>query len=301
MRKALALTSMMALAVIDIGCVATYSSRSVTVGQQDTVTVLPEVATVDADLRDNWRVVMARCFIVRRHMQAERESIIRNNRATGAVFAGLAAAFGAAATIYSAATDQPDRLVTAVLGAGAGISAAPTFAYFGSDIREQDVQTRIATLDRTRAQAVQVSQRLVTEGQAVTSARHSAEAAVTASGTAATALEDAARERAQAQEAFGRATTEQADAERALTAARAGTEANRAATARVAAARQALTDSRTTLDAKTEAWFVARARHESARSTETDRTHDLEGARTTLHASERELETLLQGMSEACQ
>lgn len=283
------------------GCVHPYTGSPVQVGANDTVSVLPRTGTADDDLRENWRVVMGRCFIVRRQMQNEAESIQRNNRAIGAVFAGLAAGFGAATTIYNAATDTPERVVTTVLGAGAALSTVPTFAYFGSDSREQEVRTRIAVIDRFREQATQLATRMTNEGLAVSAAVTASETADRerdSAQTAYSALEGARNQAREAREA----------AQRALGAAQqqlrdAGTNAarRRAAEAAVSAAQHDLDSRQPETDAASERMCQARSERDAKRTVATERARARDSARDTLHNTEHQLNDVLQRMTEACQ
>lgn len=281
------------------GCAATYSGYAMI--PLDPSTVLPTTSTNDEGLRTNWERTIGRCSLVRRNMLREAETIQRNDRAIGSVFAGLAAGFAAATTIYSASTDQPDRLVTTILGAGAGLSTVPTFAYFGADTREQEVRTRITEIDRLRGLAVQSSIDLAAHAAAVSAAEDALGDALK-DVTDATAARDAGETaRSTADTALGAAHTELNAAQAAATPPR-GTPAQRGAAATaLALAQTALADRQRASHERSEAMCTLRANLQAATTRRQERSTALATAEARLHQSEQDLETHLQRMVVACQ
>jgi len=132
-------------------CVSPYNTPPITVAKTDVVTEIAlryEVDDKNPVLSGNWRNVMATCRVMRGLMVREVDRIETQNRIIGSGFAALAAGMATSSGVYSLwKGDDADARVTATLGLGAGLSTIPTFAYFGSDKRKEEVSARIHSID----------------------------------------------------------------------------------------------------------------------------------------------------------
>ncbi len=120
----------------------------------DAIPALPKMAymsrensAVQKQVSENHDVVQARCILVSNAMMVEKEDITKRNRILGAAWAGITTGLTFANGIYNiAAKDQANSTVSAVLGIAAGGTSIPTFFFFGSDKRADELDSKIAQI-----------------------------------------------------------------------------------------------------------------------------------------------------------
>jgi hypothetical protein len=152
------LTIMMQASMMISGCVTRYNTLVQTPTQAEMAVVrnwdFPDQRQLNStmdQIRNEWPKVDARCKKVRQAMSREIDSITNRNRAITSIFTGLASALAVSTTLYSIfQKDNLDARVTGALSAFSGLAIVPSFIFFGSDLRQQEVKGALVKLDEKR-------------------------------------------------------------------------------------------------------------------------------------------------------
>jgi hypothetical protein len=111
----------------------------------------PDVAADSDQLGRLWTGTLAYCHFVESNMQRELDELQRRDTGIRSVWAGIGAAFGLAASVYSITKQEDaDPRTTGVLALFATASASPAFFHQGSEQRRSDIRARMGAISEAR-------------------------------------------------------------------------------------------------------------------------------------------------------